>query len=46
MTPRILLSKSKSSAEAYEKAAKKYPPVDMDFGWMFSRLEDGTAVRP
>lgn len=29
-----------------EKAAKKYPPVDMDFGWMFSRLEDGTAVRP
>ena len=29
-----------------EKAAEKYPAVNMDFGWMFSRLEDGTAVRP
>ncbi len=29
-----------------EKAARKYPPVEMDFSWMFSRLEDGTAVRP
>lgn len=30
-----------------EKAAKKYPAVEnMDFGWMFSRLPDGTAVRP
>ncbi len=29
-----------------EEAAKKCPPVETDFGWMFSRLEDGTAVRP
>ena len=29
-----------------EKAAAKYPPVEMDFSWLFSRLEDGTAVRP
>lgn len=30
-----------------EKAAKKYPPTEnMDFGWLFSRLPDGTAVRP
>ena len=30
-----------------EKAAKKYPPTDhMDFSWLFSRLPDGTAVRP
>lgn len=30
-----------------ENAAKKYPPVEhVDFSWMFSRLPDGTAVRP
>lgn len=30
-----------------EEKAKKYPAVDnMDFSWLFSRLEDGTAVRP
>lgn len=29
-----------------EKAAAKYPAIDMDFSWLFSRLEDGTAVRP
>jgi len=29
-----------------EKAAKKYPCVDMDFSWLYSRLPDGTAVRP
>lgn len=29
-----------------ETAAKKYPAVDMDHGWLFSRLPDGTAVRP
>ncbi len=30
-----------------EKAAQKYPAVDsMDFGWLFSRLPDGTPVRP
>ena len=29
-----------------EAAAAKYPPVDMDHSWMFSRLADGTAVRP
>ncbi|WMJ89559.1 enolase C-terminal domain-like protein [Anaerocolumna sp. MB42-C2] len=29
-----------------EKAALKYPPVEMDFSWLFSRLPDGTAVRP
>ena len=29
-----------------ETAAKKYPAVDMDHGWLFSRLPDGTPVRP
>lgn len=30
-----------------EEKAKKYPAVDtMDFSWLFSRIEDGTAVRP
>ena len=29
-----------------EAAAAKYSPVDMDHSWMFSRLADGTAVRP
>ncbi len=29
-----------------EEKAKKYPPVEMDHSWMFSRLPDGTAVRP
>lgn len=30
-----------------EQAAAKYPYTDtMDFGWLFSRLPDGTAVRP
>lgn len=29
-----------------EQEAKKYPYVDMDFSWLFSRLPDGTAVRP
>ena len=30
-----------------EEKAKKYPAVDtMDFSWLYSRLEDGTAVRP
>lgn len=29
-----------------EKAATKYPPIEMNFDWLFSRLEDGTATRP
>lgn len=29
-----------------ETKAAKYPCVDMDFSWLFSRLTDGTAVRP
>lgn len=29
-----------------EKAAMKFPPVEMDFGWLYSRLPDGTSVRP
>lgn len=30
-----------------EERAKKYPAVDtMDFSWLYSRIEDGTAVRP
>lgn len=29
-----------------EKAAAKYPAVEMNHGWMFARLPDGTAVRP
>lgn len=29
-----------------EKEAAKYPAVDMDHSWVFSRLPDGTAVRP
>ena len=29
-----------------EEKAKKYPAVDtMDFSWLYSRIEDGTAVR-
>ena len=32
--------------EMDEAAAKKYPYTEMDFGWLFSRLKDGTAVRP
>ncbi len=32
--------------EIDEKAADKYPPVSMDFSWLYSRLPDGTAVRP
>ena len=29
-----------------EEVAKKYPETDMDHSWLFSRLPDGTAVRP
>jgi len=30
-----------------EEKAKKYPAVDtMDFSWLYSRIEDGTAGRP
>lgn len=29
-----------------EEKAKNYPPVEMDHSWLFSRLPDGTAVRP
>lgn len=29
-----------------ETLAAKYPAVEMDHSWMFSRLPDGTAVRP
>ena len=29
-----------------EKEAAKFPYTEMDFGWLFSRLPDGTAVRP
>ena len=29
-----------------EKKAAKYPAVDMDHSWMFTRITDGTAVRP
>lgn len=29
-----------------ERAAKKYPPVEMSFDWLYSRLPDGTPVRP
>lgn len=29
-----------------EDEAAKYPAVDMDFSWLFSRLPDGTAVFP
>lgn len=29
-----------------EKEAARYPAVSMDFNWLFSRLPDGTAVRP
>ena len=32
--------------EVDEAAAAKYPPVEMDFGWLYPRLQDGTAVRP
>ena len=39
-------SRSGIGIEFDEKAAAKYPPVEMDHSWMFSRLSDGTAVRP
>ena len=29
-----------------ENAAAKYPCVEMDHSWLYSRLPDGTAVRP
>lgn len=29
-----------------EKEVAKFPYTEMDFGWLFSRLPDGTAVRP
>ena len=29
-----------------EKEALKYPEVEMDHSWLFSRLPDGTPVRP
>lgn len=29
-----------------EEEAKKYPPIEMDTRWLFSRLPDGTSVRP
>ncbi len=29
-----------------EEKAKAYPPVEMDHSWLFSRLPDGTPVRP
>lgn len=29
-----------------EREAARFPAVDMDFSWLFSRLPDGTAVRP
>lgn len=29
-----------------EKVAEKFPAVDMDYSWLYSRLPDGTAVRP
>ncbi|MHB8131400.1 MAG: enolase C-terminal domain-like protein [Mobilitalea sp.] len=29
-----------------EKEAAKYPATEMDHSWLFSRLPDGTAVRP
>jgi mannonate dehydratase len=32
--------------EVDEKVAKKFPPVEMDFSWLYSRITDGTAVRP
>lgn len=30
----------------FDEKVKKYPPVEMDYSWMFSRLPDGTVVRP
>ena len=29
-----------------EKEALKYPEVEMDHSWLFSKLPDGTPVRP
>ncbi len=29
-----------------EEKAKAYPPVEIDHSWLFSRLPDGTPVRP
>lgn len=30
----------------HDDLAAKYPPVKMDYSWLYPRLQDGTAVRP
>lgn len=38
--------KSGIGIEFDEKEAAKYPEIQMDHNWLFSRLPDGTSVRP
>lgn len=41
-----VLNNAISGVDFDEKEALKYPEVQMDHSWLFSRLSDGTPVRP
>ena len=41
-----VLNNANSGVDFDEKEALKYPEVQMDHSWLFSRLPDGTPVRP
>lgn len=41
-----VLNNAISGVDFDEKEALKYPEVQMDHSWLFSRLPDGTPVRP
>lgn len=41
-----VLNNAISGVDFDEKEALKYPEVQMDHSWLFSRLPDGTSVRP
>ena len=41
-----VLNNAISGVDFDEKEALKYPEVQMDHSWFFSRLPDGTPVRP
>ncbi len=41
-----VLNNAISGVDFDEKEALKYPEVQMDHSWLFSKLPDGTPVRP
>ena len=41
-----VLNNAISGVDFDEKEALKYPEVQMDHSWLFSRLPEGTPVRP